>query len=106
MSFDELTQGDFSAKREEIVIKSNGKNLTFYANEISYLQKLNLASIQSSGGDLYTNLVVYSITDQHGKHMTMDQARKLSPDHQGVFFEAAAKVNNQEKVSKKKSKSK
>lgn len=103
MSFDDLKKADVTPKREEIKIKSGDKDLVFYANEISYLQRLNLAGIQATGGDSYSQLVVYSITDQDGKHMTIEQAQGLSDEHAEIFFVAAAKVNNQD--AKKKAKS-
>lgn len=101
MSFAELTNSSYSAKKEEFKIKAGEKELTFYANEISYLQRLNLSGIQSAGGDSYAQFIVYSITDQDGKHMTLDQAKALSHEHQEAFFVAAAKINSAEEDKKK-----
>lgn len=101
MSFSELTNSNYAAKKEEVKITLGDKELVFHANEISYLQRLNLSAIQATGGDSYAQLVVYSITDQDGKHMTLDQATKLSPEHQEAFFIAAAKVNSAEEDKKK-----
>lgn len=101
MSFSELANANYAPKREEVKIKVGDRELVFHANEISYLQRLNLYAIKSIGGDSYTQLVVYSITDQDGKHMTLDQAEKLSPDIQEKFFVAATKVNSSEDSKKK-----
>lgn len=101
MSFAELQKSNYVAKKEEIIIRVDDRDLRFFANEISYLQRLNLASIQSNGGDSYSQLVVYSITDEDGKHMTAEQAQGLSPEHSEIFFLAAAKVNAQEEDKKK-----
>lgn len=100
MSFSELEK-TYTPKRETVTIKSGDRSLTFHANEISYLQRVHLGTIQSGGGDSYTQLVVYSITDEDGKHMTLEQAQKLSPEHAEKFFIAAAKVNSQEDTKKK-----
>lgn len=104
MSFDALVTTDCVPKKEEIKIKIKDTTLIFYANEISYLQRINLAAVQENGGDQYLQLIVFSITDQAGKHMSPDQARALPPEFQQIFFVAAAKVNSQPDEPKKKSK--
>ena len=95
MSFDELKKSDYSPKKKEISIKVGDKELKFVATECTYLQRLHLAAIQQSGEDSYSQLIVYSITDEQGKHMTSSQAQSLSPEHQEIFFVAAASVNSQ-----------
>src|SRR5690606_29729571 len=104
MSFDELLNSDYTPKREEVIIKSGDKEYKFFANEISYLQRINLSSIQHVGGDSYTHLVMYSIADEDGKHMTLEQASKLPPEYAEKLFVAAAKVNNSKEDVKKKAK--
>ena len=96
MSFDALKASDVTKKSEEVKIKIGDKEYKFQANEIGYLQRLNLATLQKSGGDSFTQLIVYSITDENGFHMTLEQARALHDDHAEAFFVAAAKVNRQE----------
>lgn len=101
MSFAELTNANYAPKREEVKIKVGDKEVIFFANEISYLQRLHLSSIQSLGGDSYSQLVSYSITDKDGRHSTPDDVRALSDEHQEALFVAAAKVNSVEESKKK-----
>lgn len=100
MSFEALQSSDYTAKKEEILIKVGDKEIKFTANEISYLQRLHVAAIQDQGGDAYSQLVAYSIQDPEGKHMNLDQVRKLGPEHAQVFFIAAARVNKQDDKKK------
>lgn len=102
MSFDKLKKSSYSAKSQEVVIESGGDKITFHAKELSYLQRLDLSTIKESGGDFYSHLVVMSIVDQDGKHMTLDQCSSLDPEIQEKFFLAAAKVNAQEQEPAKK----
>lgn len=93
MSFDELKGADVTPKKKDIDISVDDKLLKFTANEISYLQRLNLATIQNNGGDPFTSLVVYSIKDENGKHMTFEQAKSLKEEHIRLFLSAANEVN-------------
>jgi hypothetical protein len=95
MSFDALKAADVTPKKKEVKIKVGENTYKFTAKEIPYLQRLHLASIQQSGGDAFTQLIVYSIVDQDGKHMSVDQANGLSPEHAEAFFVAASEVNAQ-----------
>lgn len=100
MSFDALVNSNLNAKKKDISFEVAGKKVSFTANEISYLQRLNLSVIQQSGGDAFTQLVVYSIKDEQGKHMTFEQAQGLSEEHAQAFFVAASEVNKQETEEK------
>lgn len=93
MSFAELKKSDYSQKTKEFVIEHSGKSFKFKAKELSFLQRLNLAAVQQGGGDTFTNLVVQSIVDEDGKHMTVDQAVSLPEEVQLKFFEMASEVN-------------
>lgn len=101
MSFEELAKSNYAPKTEEVKIKHGDKDFVFTANEISFLQRLNLSGLQSVGGDSYSQLVVYSIKDQDGRHMTLNQVQSLHPDIQEKFFVAAARVNSAEDAKKK-----
>lgn len=96
MSFDALTAADVTPKIKEVPITVGDKTYKFTAHEIGYLQRLHLSSIQRSGGDPFTQLIVYSIKDESGKHMTVNQAIQLPDDAAEKFFVAASEVNNQE----------
>lgn len=100
MSFDVLKQSDVTRKKEEVKIKVGEKEYKFYANEIGYLDRLQLAAVSHTGGNGFTHLIVHSITDENGQKMTVDQANQLSPEHAELFFNAAAKVNKQEAQEK------
>lgn len=103
MSFAELAKDSYARKTKEVKVKTGGgKELVFTATEISYLQRVALGVLSAQGGDVYTQLIVYSIHDQDGKYMTLDQAAKLSPEHQEVFYLAALDVNKVEDSQLKK----
>lgn len=97
MSFEDLKKSSYAARREEFKVQ----DYTFYANELSYLQRLNVSAVQQTGGDYASHLVVASITDQDGKHMTMGQFLSLDHTIQEEFFVKAAKINSGEGVKKK-----
>lgn len=106
MSFDELAKATVARRKKAVTIKMpDGSELVFQANEISYLDRVSLGVSSLKDGDINTRLIVMSITDPDGKHMTVDQARNLSNEHQEVFYRAALDVNKLEdapKDSKKK----
>jgi NAD-specific glutamate dehydrogenase len=101
MGFNDLIQAGYAAKKEEVLVTVGDKEVTFYANEITHLQRLNISVLQNSGADFYTQLVVYSITDENGQHMTKEQAAALPPEYAEKFFIAAAKVNAKDEQEKK-----
>jgi len=96
MSFDALKAADVTPKKKEVKIKVGETTYKFTAKEIPYLQRLHLASIQQAGGDAFTQLIVHSIVDEKGAHMSIDQANALSKEHAESFFVAASEVNAQE----------
>lgn len=89
MSFENIISSDVVRKKKEVVIGE----YKFYANELTYPQRLHLAILQQGGGDSFTQMIVYSITDKDGKRMTIEQASKLSDEHAAAFFIAATDVN-------------
>ena len=105
MSFSELAKASVARRKKDVTITMpDGGELVFHANEISYLDRVSLGVSSLKDGDINTRLIVMSITDADGNHMTMDQALKLSDEHQEVFYRAALDVNKLEdgKESKKK----
>jgi hypothetical protein len=106
MSFKELAEAAVARRKKEVKIKlKEGKELLFFANEISFLQRVELGILtggKASGDEVHTNLVAMSITDEDGKHMTPEQAAALSSEHQEVFYRAALDVNSLEGKAKKK----
>lgn len=106
MSFDQLTKDSVSKKKLEVVITSNGKKLVFYANELTMTQRIRLAGLDKEGGDTFLQWVVFSITDQDGKSMTMEQAQSLPDEVLTKFFEAVMKVSETENKDKKKGRKK
>lgn len=101
MSFDQLTKDSVSKKREEIVINSGGKKLVFYANELTITQRIRLKTLNDQGGDTFLYWVVFSIVDQDGKHMSIEQAEALSDDVMDKFLSAAMNVSSVGEVKKK-----
>lgn len=95
MSFDKLVDANVVKKSKEVVIKHKDGDLVFTANEISYAQRLQLAIIQNSGGDSFSQLVVFSIKDKDGNHMKLEQAQSLPEEYFQPLFVAASEVNAQ-----------
>lgn len=106
MSFKDLAAAHVARRKQTVTIKlEDGREVTFHANEISYLQRIELGiSRATDGGNMHLGLVALSITDEEGKHMTLEQAQGLSDEHQEVFYRAALDVNFLEEKAKKKAK--
>ena len=105
MSFDKLDI--VSRKQEAIDIETSSGKIRFYANELSYTQKISLSALTQNSGDVFTQWVAMSITDQNGQKMSLEQAHNLPDDVAEIMFKAVMKVNEQEqKDVKKKSKRK
>jgi hypothetical protein len=100
MSFDALKKSDVTKKTKDVLLKVGDVEYKFKANEISYLQRLNIASAQANGGDPFSLLLVYSIVDQDGNHMTVEQAQALDSSHAEALFLAASEVNKTEDKKK------
>lgn len=96
MSFDKLVGASVAKKSMEVVIKHPDGDLVFTANEISYAQRLQLAVVQNSGGDAFSQLVVFSIKDKDGNHMKLEQAQSLPEQYFQPLFVAASGVNAQD----------
>lgn len=104
MSFDQLTLA--TRKKETIQIKTSDGVLNFYANELSYTQRVAL-SASAQNGDAFTNWIAMSITDQNGQRMSIEQANNLPDEVAEKMLEAVLRVNNKgETETKKKSKPK
>lgn len=100
MSFDALKASDVTRKTKDIDITVGENVYRFTAKEISAMQRMHMANVQKNGGDPFQQLIVYSITDPEGKHMTLEQAEKLDDVHALAFFSAAAEVNGYAKLKK------
>lgn len=96
MSFEDIANSDYKRKSKEVIIKHNEKEYKFTANELTYSQRLSLAIAQKNGEDALALLVVLSITDEHGKRMTAEQAEKLPEEYFSALFIAANEVNHKE----------
>lgn len=95
-AFDDILAASLQRKTEKVEFDVNDKKLIFTATEISYLQRLHLSQLQSSGGEAFSQLLVYSIKDADGNHMTLEQVACLPPEYAEKFFIAATKVNSGE----------
>lgn len=95
MSFAELAKAAVARRKKDVPIKMpDGREIVFQANEISFIDRVELGLASRSDGDVNTRLIVLSITDPSGNHMTMEQARNLSNEHQEVFYRAALDVSS------------
>ena len=101
MSFDQIINESYKPKREEVVLNAGDVSVTLYATEISYLSFLEISARSQQGTGWFRDLVVASIVDASGKHMTLAQAEALSSDHASALLDAALRVNNKEQVEKK-----
>lgn len=96
MSFDALIDAKVIPKKEAVKVKSGDKELTFYANEMTYFERLKLAEVKQNGGNIYVYLTAMCITDEAGNRMTLEQAEKLPQEFGEVFFFACTRVNTVE----------
>ncbi len=103
MSIKELTESaPFAPRTKDVVIEVAGKQMTFTAVQLSYLDCLDLA-VEGRRGDAnrYAMQIAKSIVDPEGNHMTVEQATKLPDDIAEKFWEASTEVNKREPVEKK-----
>ena len=102
MSFKELAEASVIRRSAPVVIKlKDGKELNFTANEISFLQRVEIGL---NSDNMHVKLITMSIKDEQGNYMTAEQAHMLSNEHQEVFYRAALDVNSIDDTSKKKAK--
>lgn len=100
MSFSDIINSDVQRRKKEVVIKVGDKEHKFYANELTYPQRLSIAVIEKNGGDAFGQMILFSITDKDGAHMSLDQVSRLSDEHAASFFFAATEVNRVEDEEK------
>lgn len=93
MSFAEITK-DYSPKTQEVLIEVNGNVYKFIAHEMSFLASQEIGLKQTNGENWLEHLLVNSIKDEQGNHMSADQAQRLSPEHADKFIAAAVAVNS------------
>jgi hypothetical protein len=93
MSFDKIVKSDVIRKKQEIKIG----DYVFYANELTYPQRLALA-VKQNQADQIVEMVVSAITDESGKHMTAEQAVALPEEIFNKFFETALDLNKVEQT--------
>lgn len=99
MSFDAIVNSDVrSSQPKEIEIGG----YTFYANEIKSYERLHLGTLNALDQEGYSQLVLYSITDQDGKKMTREQLDALNDDVFMKFFNAALEINQVDEVDSEK----
>lgn len=96
MSVKELS-ASFTPQKSEVIVNYNGKDLTFFANEIGYLESQNIA-VQSNlnGKNGLAMLVAASITDGDGNKFTYEEVLRMKKEYAEAFFEAVAKLNGGE----------
>lgn len=94
MSFSEITK-DYSARTEQIVIEFGGKEYKFIAKQLPYIriQEIGIREMNGDAGHL-RDLIVSSIVDEVGDHMTIEQANALPDDVATKMLLAALRVNN------------
>ncbi len=101
MSFKELSDSSVALKKKEVKITlKDGRELSFTANEVNFLDRLELGLLH--GTNVHANLIAMSIVDENGDKMTPEQASNLSSEHQEIFYRAAVSVNARDKEAKKK----
>ena len=95
MSFDKIIKSDVIRKKKEIEVGE----YKFYANELNFPERLAL-SVTQNVAEQFTSLVINSITDQEGKHMTSEQASNLPDNVFDKFLAAALELNKVEQSEK------
>lgn len=91
MSFDKIT--NVIRKKELIEIEISTGALKFYANELSYTQRVSLSASAVNSDDIFAKWISMSITDEDGKRMTSEQASNLPDDVAEKMFAAVMRVN-------------
>jgi len=99
--FEELLSSSVVRKKKLVEIKLQNKTLEFTANEISYAERLHLSQISVLGGEAFSQLIMYSITDPDGKRMTREQVNALPDEVAEKFFIAATEINSVEVKTEK-----
>lgn len=106
MSFDKIKASSLSKRKKEVVIDGTDGPITFYANELTVTQKTALSVSYERNDDYFLHWVVAGITDQHGKHMSLEQARALPDEVIEKFLAACMEVSGGEDNKKKPKKKK
>lgn len=101
MSFNDLLNASVTRKTKEVPIEVNGKTIVFTATEISYIERLHLASLSALGAEGFSSLIASSITDPDGNKMTVEQVKQLPEQYAEKFFIAATEVNSGEVKTEK-----
>lgn len=101
MSFSDLVQSSVAKRSQEVKVPLENGEMVFHANELSVTQRIKLAQVEKSGGDTYGQWIAFSITDQDGKRMSMDQVARLPEEVVVKFMKAVMDVNSSEDNKKK-----
>lgn len=105
MSIKDLTSNDDSFladTKKEVIIKSGGKNLVFYANAISYLENQNISGqVAANKKNVLALLAAASISDNDGNKFTYDEILKLKEEFAKPLLDAALEANTKGQAEKK-----
>lgn len=84
----------FVTGKKEVILKSNGKEIKFFAHELGYLTVQNIADQTGKGNkDWIPYLVSEGVTDLEGNKFTYEEAKKLKKEFAEPLFEAVVDLN-------------
>lgn len=84
----------FVAGRKEVVLKYNGEDITFYANELGFLASQHIAvQAGAEGKNGLALLVAESITDADGVKFTYDEITKMKREFAEPLFNAVVELH-------------
>lgn len=93
MSFDALKASDVTRRKKPILLKVADKEYTFYAVEMTAVQRSHVHALVQQNLDFGSQMIIYSIVDEHGRRMVRDQLDQLAPEYIEEFLLAVFEVN-------------
>lgn len=92
----------FVTGKKEVILKSNNKEIKFFAHELGYVDIQNIADQTRKGNKNWIALLISeAITDAEGNKFTYEEAKNLKEQYAQPLFEALVAINNFDKEEKK-----
>lgn len=95
MSFKDIV-GDYVPKANQFTVAVSGKEYTFTAHELPYLDAVAVAVAQHKGLNPFAMQIARSIKDESGAHISYEQALALPQDIAQRFLDESGKANKKE----------
>lgn len=92
---------DALPKKVEFTVEHGGKQLKFFAKELSYFETQDIMMRYATGHAYFAHLIAASIEDEAGHHFTYNEVLRLKKEVALVFEEQARAVNKPVDTEKK-----